>query len=74
MSVLRKAGETMNIGDVVRLKSGGPKMVVVKIDDDDGRLTCRWFSDEEAISVSTDYFYPDTVDKIESSTYRSGLF
>jgi uncharacterized protein YodC (DUF2158 family) len=29
-------------GDVVRLKSGGPKMTVSKVDDD-GSLRCKWF-------------------------------
>jgi uncharacterized protein YodC (DUF2158 family) len=37
-------------GDVVRLKSGGPKMVVasIEIDDDDGEsmATCWWYSEK----------------------------
>lgn len=31
-------------GDVVRLKSGGPKMTVSKIDG--SRLWCEWFDDK----------------------------
>ncbi|MEN6560098.1 MAG: DUF2158 domain-containing protein [Acidobacteriota bacterium] len=30
-------------GDVVRLKSGGPKMTVTSIIQDDGSLECTWF-------------------------------
>lgn len=31
-----------SVGDVVRLKSGGPKMTVVESDKQDG-LLCQWF-------------------------------
>ena len=33
------------VGDVVTLKSGGPRMTVVSIDDE--RCACIWFSGEE---------------------------
>ncbi len=29
-------------GDVVQLKSGGPEMTVVEVDEK-GRVTCTWF-------------------------------
>lgn len=32
----------MEIGDVVRLKSGGPKMTIVSIDESAG-ASCTWF-------------------------------
>ena len=32
-------------GDLVRLKSGGPAMVVEEIDKKDGSLMCLWFDD-----------------------------
>jgi uncharacterized protein YodC (DUF2158 family) len=31
------------IGDVVRLKSGGPDMVIQEIDEVNGTAVCRWF-------------------------------
>ncbi len=35
---------SVEVGDVVQLKSGGPKMVVTYIDEDaDGDCACRWF-------------------------------
>lgn len=34
----------MKIGDIVMLKSGGPRMTVTEIDEDDNSLIhCRWF-------------------------------
>ena len=39
---------TPKVGDVVTLKSGGPKMTVVKLADTEGDLSaflCEWFSD-----------------------------
>ncbi|MGC2692863.1 MAG: DUF2158 domain-containing protein, partial [Desulfobaccales bacterium] len=29
---------------IVHLKSGGPKMTVIKDPDDDGKVFCQWFS------------------------------
>jgi uncharacterized protein YodC (DUF2158 family) len=35
---------SVEVGDVVQLESGGPKMVVTYIDEDaDGDCACRWF-------------------------------
>lgn len=33
----------MNIGDVVKLNSGGPFMTITRIDAVDNELTCTWF-------------------------------
>lgn len=41
-----KMKEKIELGDVVQLKSGGPKMTVEKIDED-GKLTCVWFDKNE---------------------------
>ena len=32
----------MQIGDIVRLKSGGPKMTIVSVDEQAG-ASCTWF-------------------------------
>jgi uncharacterized protein YodC (DUF2158 family) len=35
---------TLTIGDVVQLKSGGPQMTVCKICEDDNTYGCCWFN------------------------------
>lgn len=37
-------------GDVVKLKSGGPKMTVAKIDND-GSVDCEWFDEKNIPQV-----------------------
>ena len=36
--------DSTKLGDVVRLKSGGPAMTVTYISDE-GKLQCEWFTD-----------------------------
>lgn len=33
-----------NIGDIVALKSGGPNMTIVNIDEDYEKIKCQWFN------------------------------
>lgn len=52
-----------NTGDVVQLKSGGPKMTVVKVDDfESGSLivVCSWFVGTKKETAS---FPPDALEK-----------
>jgi uncharacterized protein YodC (DUF2158 family) len=47
-------------GDVVRLKSGSPKMTVAGYDPEDGaNVTCTWFSNKELQEQS---FHQDLLD------------
>ena len=39
-----KSSQKLKIGDVVRLKSGGPKMTVAKPEDKYGQVKCVWFT------------------------------
>ena len=41
--------DVLNPGDVVQLKSGGPKMTVVSIYEHEGEshATCEWFDDND---------------------------
>jgi uncharacterized protein YodC (DUF2158 family) len=45
----------MQSGDVVQLKSGGPKMTIVHLCDD-GRVKVCYFKD--GFGYTQDYFYP----------------
>lgn len=35
--------ESFNAGDIVELKSGGPKMTVKSLDTYHGQYVCQWF-------------------------------
>lgn len=48
------------IGDVVMLKSGGPRMTVVRVMPD-GRLRCEWFSSVGSLGAMEHDFYPATL-------------
>ncbi len=39
--------DEINVGDVVTLKSGGPKMTVFLVRDSGAE--CQWFNDEERV-------------------------
>jgi uncharacterized protein YodC (DUF2158 family) len=39
--------DDFKIGDVVQLKSGGPKMTVVRIDQSPKRIICEWFAGDK---------------------------
>lgn len=59
---------TFQKGDVVQLKSGGPKMTVV--DTSDGRVDCCWFKGDQ--STPEHYcFDAVTLEKVEPSKSRA---
>ena len=47
------------IGDIVRLKSGGPAMTAQKVDG--GKATCIWFKDDR---LKTAIFRKDTIELV----------
>jgi uncharacterized protein YodC (DUF2158 family) len=49
----------MNIGDTVKLKSGGPLMTVHSIEKS-GDIYCQWFAGDED-KVRTGFFPPDSL-------------
>ncbi len=55
--------EKFQEGDVVQLKSGGPKMTVKAIDDD-GDVYCQWFSGSK---LQNGYFKPHSLIREENT-------
>jgi uncharacterized protein YodC (DUF2158 family) len=68
--------ETFGVGDVVRLKSGGPKMtVVLEMATSRGSkadvVTCQWFFDSEG-KVHAGNFRPATLVRVPKETKKEG--
>jgi len=55
---------SFNKGDIVQLKSGGPKMTVKWCEDQHGEMTalCQWF---DGAKRSEETFAPETLKKVE---------
>lgn len=53
-------------GDVVQLKSGGPKMTVKKVTEgfDEESIECQWFSGSK---LQDGWFRPESLVKVEES-------
>lgn len=49
----------MRIGDVVKLKSGGPLMTVTQIGLTHGRVECTWFV--EGVEIRSAFIHSDAV-------------
>lgn len=47
--------EQVKIGDVVQLKSGGPRMTIVHVPDDGKYIKCLWHTDNGAVA---EYVFP----------------
>ncbi len=52
---------SLNSGDVVHLKSGGPKMTVEHVDEKYDLVTCVWFENSE---LKRDSFNSGALEKI----------
>lgn len=57
---------TFQLGDVVRLKSGGPPMTIGAIDDRGGIL-CEWFKDAE---LKSSYFASHSLELVKQPAQR----
>jgi uncharacterized protein YodC (DUF2158 family) len=66
-----------SIGDVVRLKSGGPAMTVESINENDKRVTCVWYCDHAAgpgvdhNGVKRGAFSPSVLSNSQADPYGS---
>lgn len=54
----------LKVGDVVRLKSGGPKMTVEEVRPTS--VVCIWFTGDGAENFRREYFSERTLEKEES--------
>jgi uncharacterized protein YodC (DUF2158 family) len=52
------------VGDIVKLKVGGPKMIVDSISDYDGTVRCQWFTGSKLNHGS---FAPGTLELVTDS-------
>lgn len=61
-------GKPLEIGEVVMLKSGGPKMTVARLadpNDDDPDVGCEWFTEGEwANGPRASNFHPKTLQRV----------
>jgi uncharacterized protein YodC (DUF2158 family) len=53
----------LKVGDLVKLKSGGPVMTVVDVDGDE--VTCVWFPSDDHRKLREDDFNDATLEKVE---------
>ena len=53
--------DQIKVGDVVQLKSGGPKMTVASIDEK-GRAWCSWFVNGEN---HREVFRPESLEQVD---------
>ena len=60
--------QTFKAGDVVRLKSGGPKMTILWIEDEYGVMTasCQWFDSKNELKDAK--FRPSSLEHYEADT------
>jgi uncharacterized protein YodC (DUF2158 family) len=61
---------TLKVGDVVQLKSGGPQMTVCKIDEEGITINCCWFNGKKVEKAD----FPLETLETEGKTQNSVLF
>jgi uncharacterized protein YodC (DUF2158 family) len=63
-SLAQRSGvmSAFKVGDVVELKSGGPKMTVARLDGDN-KIWCNWFGDDGKLVGKT--FFAETVKLVD---------
>lgn len=66
-----KANQEFKIGDTVKLKSGGPPMIIFKYDkvDDIGYFTCQWFTGKK---LEDGLFTPDSLQLVVKKPHEKG--
>ena len=60
-----ESSQKLKIGDVVKLKSGGPDMTVDGFSNVAKTLQCVWFSGEHFDKVESYYFSHDSLQLVE---------
>jgi uncharacterized protein YodC (DUF2158 family) len=58
----------LKVGDVVQLKSGGPKMTIANTKSNPAGILCVWFDDTEPKSSR---FPPETLQPVKKSPKKS---
>jgi uncharacterized protein YodC (DUF2158 family) len=53
----------LNVGDLVKLKSGGPVMTVTNVDDDE--VTCVWFPEADYTELCECELNDATLEKVD---------
>lgn len=51
---------SFEVGEIVKLKSGGPDMTVEMVHEDLKEFDCAWFRDDK--SIDSHRFYEDTIE------------
>jgi uncharacterized protein YodC (DUF2158 family) len=54
--------QEFKIGDIVELKSGGPKMTVTGATTSDKEIGCKWFAGGK---LNYEFFPPDSLEKVK---------
>ena len=66
------SNQKLKIGDVVKLKSGGPDMTVNGFGSDAKTLQCVWFSGKHFEKVESYYFPPDALQLVVVKPHKKG--
>ena len=56
-----ESSQKLKIGDVVKLKSGGPDMTIYFIDKSGGSINCQWFAGDKLDKLENGYFSSDSL-------------